>query len=274
MAHPVSGSKRAWLIAVGVVVFMAIAFLPDWQRRPVPVVARPLASAYAFASEAVTSAVGWLEDTWSQYVAVTTLQDANVVLRADMDRLTRERDALLEVSEENRRLTALLDFRAALPASSHGARVIGRDPSRWYQSVTIDRGSHDAAVADMGVAVPGGVVGTVVKVFPSASVVLLITDRQSAVPAIVQRTREQGIVEGTMAGRLRLKYLPPSSEIREGDVILTSGLTASFPKGLMVGTVTRVDRGEGALYPEVEVIPSANLAAIEEVLVFELVPAP
>ncbi len=273
MAHPASGSKRAWLIAVGVVVFTAVAFLPDWQQRPVPVVVRPLATAYGFASQTVASAVGWVRDTWSHYVAASRLYDANALLQADVDRLASERNALLEVAEENRRLTALLDFRAALPASSHGARVIGRDPSRWYQSVTIDRGSHDAAVTDMGVAVPRGVVGTVVKVFPSVSVVLLITDRQSAVPAIVQRTREQGIIEGTMAGRLRLKYLPPSSEIREGDVILTSGLTASFPKGLMVGTVTRVDRAEGALYPEVEVVPSAALAALEEVLVYELAPA-
>jgi rod shape-determining protein MreC len=273
MAHPVAGSKRVWLIALGVVVFVAIAFLPDWQRRPVPVVVRPLTAAYAFVAHGLTSAVNWMGDVWSHYVAVTRLYDANATLQADVQRLTSEHDALLEVAAENRRLTALLDFRAALPASTQGARVIGRDPSRWYQSITIDRGSRDAAVADMGVSVPRGVVGTVVKVFPSASVVLLITDRQSAVPAIAQRTREQGIVEGTVAGRLRLKYLPPSSEIREGDVILTSGLTTSFPKGLMVGTVTRVDREEGALYPEVEVLPSADLAAIEEVLVFDLLPA-
>jgi rod shape-determining protein MreC len=273
MAYPASGSKRVWLIAVGVVVFVAIAFLPDWQRRPVPVVARPLAALHAFAARGVTSAVAWVGETWSHYVAVTELHDTNAMLRAEVDRLTSERTTLLEVVAENRRLAGLLDFRAVLPASAHGARVIGRDPSRWYQSVMIDRGSRDAAVADMGAAVPSGVVGTVVKVFPSASVVLLITDRQSAVPAIVQRTREQGIVEGTLAGRLRLKYLPPSSDIREGDVILTSGLTASFPKGLMVGTVTRVDRAESALYPEVEVLPSADLAALEEVLVFDLVPA-
>lgn len=272
MAHPVSGSKRVWLLALGVVVFVAIAFLPDWQRRPVPVVVRPLTAAYAFVARGLTSAVNWVGDAWAHYVAVTGLYDANAALQADVQRLTRERDALVEMAAENRRLAALLDFRAALSASTQGARVIGRDPSRWYQSITIDRGSQDAAVVDMGVSVPRGVVGTVVKVFPSASVVLLITDRQSAVPAITQRTREQGILEGTVAGRLRLKYLPPSSDIREGDVILTSGLTTSFPKGLMVGTVTRVERVEGALYPEVEVLPSADLAAIEEVLVFDLLP--
>jgi rod shape-determining protein MreC len=272
MAHPVSGLRRGWLIALGVVVFVAVAFLPDWQRRPVPVVVRPLTAAYAFVANGLTSTVDWVGDAWTHYVAVTRLYEANAILRTDVQRLTSERDALLEVAAENRRLATLLDFRTALPASTQGARVIGRDPSRWYQSITINRGSQDAAVVDMGVSVPHGVVGTVVKVFPSASVVLLITDRQSAIPAITQRTREQGIVEGTVAGRLRLKYLPPSSEIREGDVILTSGLTTSFPKGLMVGTVTRVERVEGALYPDVEVRPAADLAAIEEVLVFDLLP--
>lgn len=272
MAHPASGSKRVWLIALGVVVFVAIAFLPDWQRRPVPVVVRPLAAAYTFVTQGLSAVAGWFGDSWSRYLAVTQIHDANTRLQADLDRVTGERDALYEVAAENRRLSALLGFRAVVPVPFRGARVIGRDPSRWYQSITVDRGSRDDAVADMGAAVPAGVVGTVVKVFPSASVVLLITDRQSAVPVIVQRIREQGIIEGTVAGRLRLKYLPPSSEIREGDVVLTSGLTASFPKGLMVGTVTRVTREEGGLYPEVEVVPSADLAALEEVLVFDLQP--
>lgn len=272
MAHPASGSKRVWLIALGVVVFVAIAFLPDWQRRPVPVVVRPLAAAYTFVTQGLSAVAGWFGDSWSRYLAVTQIHDANTRLQTDLDRVTGERDALYEVAAENRRLSALLGFRAVVPVPFRGARVIGRDPSRWYQSITVDRGSRDDAVADMGAAVPAGVVGTVVKVFPSASVVLLITDRQSAVPVIVQRIREQGIIEGTVAGRLRLKYLPPSSEIREGDVVLTSGLTASFPKGLMVGTVTRVTREEGGLYPEVEVVPSADLAALEEVLVFDLQP--
>lgn len=272
MAHPVSGSKRVWLVALGIVVLVAMAFLPNWQRRQVPVAVHPLTAAYTFVVSGMTSVVDWVAETWAHYVAVTELYHANETLRADVQRLTSEREALLEVSAENRRLTALLDFRAALPVPSLGARVIGRDPSRWYQAITIDRGSQHGGVVDMGVSVPHGVVGTVVRVFPSASLVLLITDRQSAIPAIAQRTREQGIIEGTMAGRLRLKYLPPSSEIREGDVILTSGLTPSFPKGLMVGTVTSVQHLEGSLYPDVEVLPSADLSAIEEVLVFALSP--
>lgn len=269
MAYPASGSKRAWLVALGIMVVVAAALLPDWQRRTVPGVVRPLTAPFVFLDNALSGLVGSVSDAWSRYVALTALQETNRLLREDVDRLTRERDALVEMAAENRRLAVLLDFRAAITVPTHGARVIGRSPSRWYQSIMIDRGSDDGAVIDMGAAITGGVVGTIIKTLPSASMVLLITDRQSAVPVIVQRTREQGIVEGTIAGRLRLKYLPPSSEIREGDVLLTSGLTAPFPKGLLVGTVTRVDRPAGALFPEVEVFPSADLSAVEEIVVFE-----
>jgi rod shape-determining protein MreC len=256
-------------VALGIMVVVAVALLPDWQRRTVPVVVRPLTAPFVFLDQTLSGLVASVGDAWARYVAVTALLDTNRVLQQDVDRLTRERDALVETAAENRRLAALLDFRATITTPTHGARVIGRSPSRWYQSVMIDRGSDDGAVVDMGAAVAGGAVGTIIKVLPSASMVLLITDRQSAVPVVVQRTREQGIVEGTIAGRLRLKYLPPSSEIREGDVLMTSGLTAPFPKGLVVGTVTRVERPDGALFPEVEVFPAADLSAVEEVVVFE-----
>ncbi|MFZ5875859.1 MAG: rod shape-determining protein MreC [Nitrospirota bacterium] len=269
MAHSASRSKRVWFVALGLMVLVAASLLPDWQRRTLPLGMRPLATPFIFVERTLSGAVAWVRDGWSRYVAVTALLDTNQALQDRVDRLTRERDALVETAAENRRLTELLAFRSVAPVPAHGARVIGRSPSRWYQSIMIGRGSDDGAVIDMGVAVAGGVVGTVVKVLPSASVVLLVTDRQSAVPVVVQRTREQGIVEGTIAGRLRLKYLPPSSEVREGDVLLTSGLTSSFSKGLMVGTVTRVDRPEGALFPDVEVLPSADLSSIEEVVVFD-----
>ncbi|MFZ5863560.1 MAG: rod shape-determining protein MreC [Nitrospirota bacterium] len=272
MPYSASRSKRLWLVALGVVAVVAAALLPNWQQRTVPAGLRPLAAPFIAVERLLSGTAEGIRQAWSRYVALTALQDANRALQADVDRLTRERDVLYETAAENRRLIGLLDFRAALGVDTYGARVIGRSPSRWYQSVTIDRGGNAQAVVDMGAAVAGGVVGTVMKVLPSASVVLLITDRQSAVPVLVQRTREQGIVEGTIAGRLRMKYLPPSSQIREGDVLLTSGLTASFPKGLPVGTVTRVERPEGALFPDVEAFPAADLASLEEVVLFA--PAP
>jgi rod shape-determining protein MreC len=274
MGQSVSGSKRVWLVAAGLAVLIGVLVIPDWQRRPAAVVERPVAGLFGGVQRALASTSSWIRGVWSGYLALVDLRREHQRLQDDLDRTVRERDALREVIAENRRLTALLAFQAMTTRPSHGARVIGRDPSRWYQSLTIDRGSRSGAAADQGVELPTGIVGTVIKVFPTASVVLLISDTHSAVPVLVQRTREQGIVEGTFGGRLRLKYLPPSSDIRAGDVIVTSGLTDPFPKGLMVGTVNRVERPEGDLYPDVGVIPSVDLSTLEEVLVIERLPAP
>jgi rod shape-determining protein MreC len=274
MGQSVSGSKRVWLVAAGLAVLIGVLVIPDWQRRPAAVVEHPVAGLLGGVQRALASTSSWIHGVWSGYLALIDLRREHQRLQDDLDRTVRERDALREVIAENRRLTALLAFQATTTRPSHGARVIGRDPSRWYQSLTIDRGSRSGAVADQGVELPTGIVGTVIKVFPAASVVLLISDAHSAVPVLVQRTREQGIVEGAFGGRLRLKYLPPSSDIRTGDVIVTSGLTDPFPKGLMVGAVNRVERPEGDLYPDVEVIPSVDLSALEEVLVIERLPAP
>lgn len=272
MAQSISGYRRVWLLAAGLAVVIGVLIFPDWPRRPAGFLDRPVTAVFSVLQGALSSAVSQVRGVWSGYVFFVGLREESRRLQADLDRVTLERDTLREVVEENRRLTSLLEFQPSATVPLRGARVVGRDPSRWFQAITIDRGSRTGTAVDLGVEVPTGIVGTVVKVFPATAVVLLISDRLSAVPALVQRTREQGIVEGTFGGRARLKYLPPSSDIREGDVILTSGLTDVFPKGLIVGTVSRVQRAEGELYPDVEVIPSADLSRLEEVLVIERPP--
>lgn len=268
--YSATGSKRVWLAAgVGLVVVLGLFVAPDWLRRPAGVIGRPAVVAFSFLQASLASMVSSVGGVWSGYIDLVAVREAQRALEAELAERTRERDALLEIREENRRLSGLLDVHDPVAPMRRAARVIGRDPSRWYESITIDRGSRDGALVDRGVELPAGIVGTVIKVFPSTAVVLLITDRQSAIPVVVQRTREQGIVEGAVGGRVRLKYLPPSSDIREGDVILTSGLTEPFPKGLLVGRVIGVDRPEGALYPEVELAPAADLSRLEEVLVFD-----
>lgn len=267
----VVGYKRVLLIA-GILVVLALILSPDLHRGPVVLIERPLATVLSSLQHALGSVLVRVNGVWTGYVALVGLREENQRLRAELERVVHEREALHEASEENARLHALLDFQPAPTLVSRAARVIGRDPSRWYQSIVIDRSRDDGPAPDLGVHVPSGIVGTVIKVFPSTSVVLLISDRRSAVPVVVQRTREQGIVEGTVGNRLRLKYLPPSSDIRTGDLILTSGLTDPFPKGLTVGTVSRVERRDADLYPDVEVIPAADLSHLEEVLVIERTP--
>jgi rod shape-determining protein MreC len=112
-----------------------------------------------------------------------------------------------------------------------------------------------------------GVVGRVVKTTASSSMVLLLTDPSNAITALIQRTRDEGIVEGTAQGLARIKYVPLLSTVRVGDHVVTSGLTGGFPKGLSIGTITRIDKAEGDLFQSAEIAPEVDFSRLEEVLV-------
>jgi rod shape-determining protein MreC len=119
----------------------------------------------------------------------------------------------------------------------------------------------------MAVAAADGVVGRVIEVFPNAAKVLLITDPNSGVDVIVQRTRAQGIMEGRIEESCILKYVKKSDDVQVGDRIITSGLGGIFPKGLLAGKVTKVERKRPGIFQAVEVDPTADLSRLEEVLI-------
>src|SRR5262249_10402549 len=152
-------------------------------------------------------------------------------------------------------LRTLLQFKEQAVSVMLAAEVIGRDVTNSYRSVIINKGESDGVKADMGVVTPVGVVGRVVKTTNRTSVVLLVTDSNNAIAGLIQRTRDEGIVEGTQQGLARLKYIPLLSTLREGDRVVTSGLVGGFPRGLPIGTITRIDTSEGALFQSAELMP-------------------
>jgi rod shape-determining protein MreC len=109
----------------------------------------------------------------------------------------------------------------------------------------------------------------VVKTTGATSVVLLLTDPNNAIAGLIQRTRDEGIVEGVPQGRAKLKYIPMLSALKEGDRVVTSGLVGGFPRGLAIGTITAIDREEGALFQTAELAPEVDLSRVEEVLVIQ-----
>lgn len=202
---------------------------------------------------------------------VTTVQDTGR-LRERVRRLEAEHVELQRLAAEAERLHRLLGLRATLPFAVTPAAVIGRDPSNWYRSLTIDKGSQDGLAQEMAVVTREGVVGTLRRVSPRYAKVLLVTDRNSAVAALNQRTRDQGIVEGLVGGRLRLKYLLRQTDVRVGDVIVTTGLEGIFPKGLMLGRVHRVGREPGELVHAIEITPTVDFTRLETVEVVTVSP--
>lgn len=260
-----SHKKAALFLAAGI---LAIFFLsPNLQRRPMQIVERPAVFLLSWVHKGVFILTSSLKGLWTGYIALRGLHDENVRLSKEIQRLKGEVISLKEEETEAQRLKRLLQFKESSPYKMTAAAVIGREPTSWYKTFLLDKGENDGVNLHMGVIVPSGVVGKVVKIFPRFSHVQLLTDRNSAIAAIDQRSREQGIVEGTEGDLLRMKYVDSEADVQQGDVILTSGTDRIFPKGLFIGQVSRVERIEGEFFLKIEVTPEQDLSDPEEVFV-------
>jgi rod shape-determining protein MreC len=191
------------------------------------------------------------------YRTLKGLWRENQTLERRILQLEAERNNLLEAAATNRRLRELLDLKSGLGRKSVAAAVIGKSASTWFQSLTV----------------PMGVVGQVVGVSPRSAKVLLITDHNSGVDVIVQRSRARGIVSGSLENGPVMKYVGRNEDIREGDRLITSGLGGIYPRGLLVGTIGEMRKNGQGLFLHVEIELAVNPSRIEEVLLVSVNPA-
>jgi rod shape-determining protein MreC len=203
---------------------------------------------------------------WRNYFYLRGVRQENHQLRQEIERLRLEQVRLNEDAEQARRLQALLGFKEQFISQTLPAQVIGSSGSEQSRSIYIDKGSHDGIKQDMAVITADGVIGKVLRVFVTTSQVLLIDDQTSGVGAILEKSRLQGVLRGTPAGEIVLEKVAADEAILPGEKVLTSGGDQVFPKGLAVGTVTKVSTGAD-LFLNVRVKPAANLSKLEEVLV-------
>jgi rod shape-determining protein MreC len=262
--------KRS-VIVPGILVVAAFALLTSQARLPERRAVGPFGSWVLGIMGPVQSALGRAGDavtrTWRLYTEIGRLRVENRRLREDVERLSEQVTRLREQAQATQRLERLLAFREQHPGRAVGARVIGRDSTRWFAVIVLDRGSSDGIRRNAPVVTGEGLIGRVITVTPTTSQVLLITDPRSALGVVLQRSREAAVVEGQGHGELRLKYVARSREITVGELVVTSGLSGVFPRGLPVGSVTRVVHEQGALYQEATVRPSASIDQLEEVLI-------
>jgi rod shape-determining protein MreC len=161
----------------------------------------------------------------------------------------------------------LLDLKKRSVFPSIVANIIVRDPTNWAAVVLIDKGSKHGIRQGMPVVTPLGIVGKVAEVGERISKVTLLTDPRFSVAAVIGRTREQGLVSGTLRGLCRIQYLPVSADVKAGDSIVTSKISSFFPPGLTVGQVVKVEESFTSPTLECLVRPAVVLSQIEEVLV-------
>jgi rod shape-determining protein MreC len=173
---------------------------------------------------------------------------------------------LSEDAAQARRLQTLLAFKEQFIAKTIPAQVIGSSGSDLSRSIYIDKGSNEGVAQDMAVITAGGIVGKVLRVFPSTSLVLMINDQSSGVGVLLEKSRLQGVLRGSANGELILERVMSDEQVAPGETVLSSGGDQIFPKGLPVGTVSRVSPGK-ELFLSIKVKPAADLSRLEEVLV-------
>lgn len=229
-------------------------------RSSVQAMTAPVAAAGTWVTSPFRSARRWVSDVTATKEEVETLRQQNEELRVIVAELE-------EARLENDRLRALVGFIEARDLDALGARVIGRPPSGWDGVITIDRGTADGVEKGMPVLAPQGLLGQTIEVTSHSAKVRLITDQRSGVAAMIQPTRAEGIVRGSLEGDLSMEYVSRDATVSVGDVVLTSGMGGVYPKGLLIGEVDSAEVLESDLFYEISVHPAARVSDIEEVIV-------
>lgn len=215
----------------------------------------------------VTRILGGVSNVWHGYIALIHVRRENKVLREELDRSININQEYREAMAENIRLRKLLKVKEEIKPPTLTAQIIGRDPSLWFRTLTIDRGTQDGIEKGMPVVAVEGVVGQILETSRSTSKVLLAHDPNSAVNALIQKNRVQGIVKGEGSQSYDMLYILKNADVEEGDLIITSGLGGSFPKGIPVGNVSSVIKTKRGMFQNITVTPSVNFSQLEYLIV-------
>jgi rod shape-determining protein MreC len=210
--------------------------------------------------------VGGIRDIWRHYFALQNTSRENERLRKETETLKLQLNQLQSKASEADRLAGLLEFRQShQEVPMLAARVIGASADTASRTIYLDRGQREGIRRNMGVITPDGIVGKVIETYRDTSQVLLLTDRDSGVGAMLADSRIQSPIGGSGEPLLTMKYVPNDDTVNAGEHVVTSGMDRIFPRDLPVGTVTDVKPGNP--FKHIRVRPAANLERLEEVLV-------
>ena len=208
-----------------------------------------------------------VKDTWNQYFFLVSTAKENQRLKKALGQSLEQLNRYSETEIANDRLRHLLGFEKEIPRPMIAAQVVGKDPSAWSKTIIVDKGTRDSVRQGAPVVIPEGIVGVVVEASARYAKVLLLTDPNSAVDALVQQTRARGIVKGGGADYCVFDYVLRKHEISVGDVVVSSGLDGVFPKGFRVGRISEIVRQNAGIFQKVSVTPYVDFEILEEVFI-------
>jgi len=217
--------------------------------------------------KALTRSIGFVKGIWRHYFYLSSVSMENDQLRKELNFAVEKNNRLVEAELSNDRFRALLEFTEKTEARLIAAEIIGKDPTSWHKTITIDKGSDDGIEKGNAVVSPEGVVGQVTDVTSHYAKALLLIDQNSAVDALIQRSRARGVVHGESSGLCGLGYVLRKHEIQVGDTVISSGLDGIFLKGLRIGEVSGVTKSTSGMFQDVTVKPFVDFETLEEIFV-------
>lgn len=257
------------VIFVGAVIFAALILLSYSLKYDsgTSFVKKLVLEAASPVQKFFNTSIGGVENAWMRYVHLVGLEEDNRNLKNKIAGLQAELILYKEGYQEAQRLKKLLSLQDDHQSNFMSARVIGKEQAALSKTLWINKGSAHGLTPGMPVLVPPGLIGRLTDVSWHSSKVLLLIDENSNVDVLIQRTRVQGIVRGAGSRGCVVRYISKIQDVKEGDVVVTSGMSNIFPKGLLIGKVSHVDRMDVGLFLQIRVAPFADFATLEEVLV-------
>ena len=264
------------LLVTNLIVMAVDARDADGRQKVLRVWTQTFASPLQNASSKATGATsGFFQQIW--HFRSTAAE--NEQLKQRLIEMETELHTARDAAVENERLRALLHLNEHSDIKNIPARVIARDPSVWFNTITINRGSSSGVEVNMPVVTPGGIVGRVITVSPWASQVMLVTDEKAGAGAVVGQLGSGAL--GSVRGRadlgvalIEMRYVSGLEKVEVGDYVMTTGQDGIYPPGLNVGRVVEVKNGTATQAHQIYIQPGAQLDRLEEVAVLLYHPPP
>ena len=264
---PIATGRRRFFVGAFILFLFLLLLLPRESQEWLGQVGGPMAIILEGPLHGVATIQASVGETWNHYIVLQQVWVENQCLKQEIQQLQGKQNRLREQAILAMEFQILSMYQTTAPMTSVPARIIGRNVSNWYKAIVINKGTRDGIHAEMGVITNAGVVGRVVRVNPTTSIVLLLSDPNVAITGMIQTSRDEGIIQGTPQGNIHMKYLPPLSPVQVGDVVVTSGLTDDFPRGLYIGHIQQVTKAATDLFQSGKITPIVDFSKLEGVLV-------
>lgn len=226
-------------------------------------------------AQKILSKIGFdIKDKLDTIPQIFYLKEENEALKKQVAELLQYKQNLLEYQRENTDLRSLLGFKDKnLQYDLEAAEVIARDTGNWFNVILIDKGEKQALKKDMAVITNEGLVGCIISTTANTSKVMLITDERSSISAMLQRTRDNGIVKGSIdtapRGYLKMDFLSQDANLVKGDIVISSGLGGLVPKGIVIGEVVETKKESYELMQYAIIKPAVDFLKLERVFVIK-----